>query len=192
MINTNKPQYKVLFHPPCMCHNIRLPVISNGISTEVEQFADIKCYETMVKFFLCLINLYETDLKTNCIFWQPEFFWFSVDIYTDTKQTHSIQHIRTFSSMFWRPAYGFIGQQRLNISTKHMLLVTSYTEYCRVGGIIGHYAAMSFCSMASSLEKISLFICKLKIMSVVFSFWTFSKIINLQTLLHKYRFVIWI
>jgi len=34
---------------------------------QVEQFVDIKCYEVKVKFSLCLINLYETDLKANCI-----------------------------------------------------------------------------------------------------------------------------
>jgi hypothetical protein len=33
MINTHKTQYKVLFHPLCMYHNITRLVISNGIST---------------------------------------------------------------------------------------------------------------------------------------------------------------
>ena len=80
--------------------------------------------EVRVKFFFCLINLYETDLKANCIFWQPECFWFSEDIHIDTKQTQNIQHARPFT-MFWRLAYGFIGQQRQIILIKDMLLVAS-------------------------------------------------------------------
>lgn len=111
MINTHKTQYKNLFHPLCMYHNNIHPVISSGIST----VGGAVCRHQMLHGkgkVLHLINLYETDLKANCIFWQPECFWFSEDIYIDIKQTHSIQHARPFTSMFWRPAYGFIGQKR--------------------------------------------------------------------------------
>jgi len=45
----------------------------------------------------CHSNLSEMDLNANCISQLPECFWFSVDIETATKYTHSDQNMACYA-----------------------------------------------------------------------------------------------